>query len=307
MIMLLTAAMLCAAAALAEDALTPADVKTMAQAERFVPVDSVWTDGWPSYAQEYGFEPIKLTPSDAYAALYKAYESKRDEGCIEVMKGWGFAQMEEYSVPYGWPKRETIAEEARLGGVFASLEVIRFQGGYADVSDNVLIFLKKEYGDWQLIDFVKGDVDAVRVLSDEGDDAMAVIELLQIGHGTGHYSEQISVYNPVNRRCEAGYTRVGYECPLMDRNLYLSAWADYTYEGLRVVTSVVFGTYEWMGEQTRMFTQRAQAADVYVYAYDAGAQSLRLRVHESHEDLSPAALRAQSIDAYLNGRIFIVN
>lgn len=301
----LLAALLWLASGAAAQALSPSDVRTWDEAEQFT--GGVWPLGRQSYAQENGFSPVHLTPKEACAALNRAYEREQEAGYAAVLRGWGFDQADEagFWTPYGWPERRTLGESVRLGEFYADLEVIRFTGGFADASDNSLIFMKKEYGDWQLIDLVMGDARELRVAGDEGDTASAFIELLTVGHGTGFYAEQIDVYNPVTRRCEAAYTREGFDCPLEDRNMYLSAWADYDYDGLKVVATAVFGGYEGQGD-ARVFTQRAQVSDVYVYAYDAADRGLHLRVHERHEGLNPAVLRAQSVGDYLSGGVLFV-
>ena len=302
LVLWLFAAMLacCAFACAAE--MTPYDVTNMEEAERFVPFDAVWAQPRPSYAQEYGFTQVTITPDDAYARLKKAYSEKQAAGYAAVMQGWGFAALDEDSAPYGWPERRTLGEDIYMDGESVSLEAIRFSGGYADVSEQTLLFMKREYGEWQLIDMVRGEAESVRMTSEDSS-AEALIECLLIGHGTGYYAEMISVYNPRTRRSEAAYTREGHECPLMDRNLYVSSWADYDYDGLRIVASSVFGTYEQAGTM-RTFTQRAQAADVYVYALEG--DGMHLRVHERYEDLSPAVLRGQSVSAYLSGDILFL-
>ena len=155
---------------------------------------------------------------------------------------------------------------------------------------------------WQLIDCVRGDAKALRAADEEGMSGIAFIECEEIGHGTGYYAEMVQVYNPVTRQTEAAYTRTGYECPFDDRNLFLSADADYGWDGLRIVVSAVFGGYTWEGD-CRVFTQRAQLSEVYAYGYDADTHSLSLGVHGRCEGLSVAALRAVSVSEYLGGEV----
>ena len=298
----LTALLLAALCALCAPALalSPAEVTTWAQAEGLIPMDSLWPALRPSYAQQYGFTPAVLTPEDALASLIRAYDAEGEAGYGPVLCGWGLTQAADGWIPYGRPERVTLSEGVNLAGTFADVAAIRFQGDWA--SDVSLIFVREEYGGWRLIDCVCGDAKALRIADDVG---AAFIECEEIGHGTGYYAEMVQVYNPVTRQTEAAYTRTGCECPFSDRSLYLSADADYGWDGLRIVVSAVFGSYEQEGE-CRVFTQRAQLSEVYAYGCDAQTHSLSLGVHGRCEGLSPAALRAVSVSEYLGGSVGFV-
>ena len=301
----LTALLLAALCALCAPALalSPDEVTTWAQAETIIPMDRLWPATQPSYAQQYGFAPIALSPEDAYSALTRAYDAAHEEGYAPVLSGWGLAQAVDGWIPYGRPERVTLGEGVNLAGTYADVEAVRFQGDWS--SDVSLIFIREEYGDWRLIDCVRGDAKALHVADEEGMSGIAFIECEEIGHGTGYYAEMVQVYNPVTRQTEAAYTRAGYECPFDDRNLYLSADADYGWDGLRVVVSAVFGDYAWE-DACRVFTQRAQLSEVYAYGYDADTHSLSLGVHGRCEGLSVAALRAVSVSEYLGGEVGFV-
>ena len=301
----LTALLLAALCALCAPALalSPDEVTTWAQAETIIPMDGLWPATRPSYAQQYGFAPVALSPEDACGALNRAYASAHEEGYAPVLSGWGLTQAADGWIPYGRPERVTLGEGVNLAGTYADVEAIRFQGDWS--SDVSLIFVREEYGDWWLIDCVRGDAKALRVADEEGMSGIAFIECEEIGHGTGYYAEMVQVYNPVTRQTEAAYTRTGYECPFDDRNLYLSADADYGWDGLRIVVSAVFGGYTWEGD-CRVFTQRTQLSEVYAYGYDADTHSLSLGVQGRCEGLSVAALRAVSVSEYLGGDVGFV-
>ena len=296
----LTALLLAALCALCAPvlALSPDDVNSWAQAEAILPMDGLWPAVKPSYAQQYGFAPMELAPQDALAALNRAYNAAHEAGYDPVLNEWGLTQAA--WIPYGRPERVALGEGVNLAGTYADVEAIRFQGDWS--SDVSLIFVREEYGGWQLIDCVRGDAKALRAVDEEGMSGIAFIECEEIGHGTGYYAEMVQVYNPVTRQTEAAYTRTGYECPFDDRNLFLSTDADYGWDGLRIVVSAVFGGYTWEGD-CRVFTQRAQLSEVYAYGYDADTHSLSLGVHGRCEGLSVAALRAVSVSEYLGGEV----
>ena len=196
-----------------------------------------------------------------------------------------------------------LGENVNLAGTRANVEAIRFDGDWSSAVS--LIFVREEYGDWRLIDCVHGDARALCVANDEGADGIAFIECEEIGHGTGYYAELVQVYNPVTRQSEAVYTRTGYECPLADRNLFLSADAQYDWDGLRIVVSAVFGSYA-QEDGCRVFTQRTQMSEVYAYGYDANAHSLTLGAHGRCEGLSPAVLGSVSVSEYLGRTVGFV-
>ena len=296
----LTALLLAALCALCAPvlALSPDDVNSWAQAEAILPMDGLWPAVKPSYAQQYGFAPVELAPQDALDTLNRAYNAAHEAGYDPVLSGWGLTQAA--WIPYGRPEHVTLGEGVNLAGTYADVEAIRFQGDWS--SDVSLIFVREEYGGWQLIDCVRGDAKALRAADEEGMSGIAFIECEELGHGTGYYAEMVQVYNPVTRQTEAAYTRTGYECPFDDRNLFLSADADYGWDGLRIVVSAVFGGYTWEGD-CRVFTQRAQMSEVYAYGYDADTHSLSLGVHGRCEGLSVAALRAVSVSEYLGGEV----
>ena len=296
----LTALLLAALCALCAPvlALSPDDVSSWAQAEAILPMDGLWPAVEPSYAQQYGFAPVELATQDALAALNRAYNAAHEAGYDPVLSEWGLTQAA--WIPYGRPECVMLGEGVNLAGTYADVEAIRFQGDWS--SDVSLIFVREEYGGWQLIDCVRGDAKALRAADEEGMSGIAFIECEELGHGTGYYAEMVQVYNPVTRQTEAAYTRTGYECPFDDRNLFLSTDADYGWDGLRIFVSAVFGGYTWEGD-CRVFTQRAQLSEVYAYGYDADTHSLSLGVHGRCEGLSVAALRAVSVSEYLGGEV----
>ena len=268
-------------------------------------MDGLWPAVTPSYAQKHGYQPVKLAPEDALAALKRAYDGAQEAGYGAVLRGWGLAEAADDGewIPYGRPERVALGENVNLAGTMTDVEAIRFDGDWSSAVS--LIFVREEYGDWRLIDCVHGDAGALRVANDEGADGIAFIECEEIGHGTGYYAELVQVYNPVTRQSEAVYTRTGYECPLADRNLFLSADAQYDWDGLRIVVSAVFGSYA-QEDGRRVFTQRAQMSEVYAYGYDANAHSLTLGAHGRCEGLSPAALGSVSVSEYLGGSVGFV-
>ena len=286
-------------------AVSPDEVTCWAQAEELISMDGLWTAVTPSYAQKHGYQPVKLTPEDALAALKRAYDGAQEAGYGAVLRGWGLAEAADDGewIPYGRPERVALGENVNLAGTMTDVEAIRFDGDWSSAVS--LIFVREEYGDWRLIDCVHGDAGALRVANDEGADGIAFIECEEIGHGTGYYAELVQVYNPVTRQSEAVYTRTGYECLLADRNLFLSADAQYDWDGLRIVVSAVFGSYA-QEDDRRVFTQRAQMSEVYAYGYDANEHSLTLGAHGRCEGLSPAALGSVSVSEYLGGSIGFV-
>ena len=296
----LTALLLAALCALCAPvlALSPDDVSSWAQAEAILPMDGLWPAVKPSYAQQYGFAPMELAPQDALAALNRAYNAAHEAGYDPVLSEWGLTQAA--WIPYGRPERVTLGEGVNFAGTYADVEAIRFQGDWS--SDVSLIFVREEYGGWQLIDCVRGDAKALRAADEEGMSGIAFIECEEIGHGTGYYAEMVQVYNPVTRQIEAAYTRTGYECPFEDQNMFLTADAHYDWDGLRVVVAAVFGGYA-QEDGCRVFTQRAQMSEVYAYGYDANAHSLTLGAHGRCEGLSPAALSTVSVSEYLGGNV----
>lgn len=283
-------------------AVSPEEVTSWAQAEALIGLDGLWPAVRLSYAQEHGFAPVELAPQDALAALNRAYEGAREAGYGAVLRGWGLteAAADGEWIPYGRPERVALGVEVNLAGTAADVEAIRFDGDWFSAVS--LIFVREEYGDWQLIDCVRGDAKTLRIANDEGTDGIAFIECGETGHGTGYYAELVQVYNPVTRGCEAAYTRTGYECPFEDRNLYLSADAHYDWDRLRIVVSAVFGSYAQQ-DGRRVFTQRAQMSEVYAYGYDAQTHALTLGAHGCCEGLSPAALMAVSVSEYLSGGV----
>ena len=286
-------------------AVSPDEVTCWAQAEELISMDGLWTAVTPSYAQKHGYQPVKLTPEDALAALKRAYDGAQEAGYGAVLRGWGLAEAADDGewIPYGRPERVALGENVNLAGTRANVEAIRFDGDWSSAVS--LIFVREEYGDWRLIDCVHGDAGALRVANDEGADGIAFIECEEIGHGTGYYAELVQVYNPLTRQIEAVYTRTGYECPLADRNLFLGADAQYDWDGLRIVVSAVFGSYA-QEDDRRIFTQRAQMSEVYAYGYDANTHSLNLGAHGRCEGLSPAALGSVSVSEYLGGSVGFV-
>ena len=286
-------------------AVSPDEVTCWAQAEELISMDGLWTAVTPSYAQKHGYQPVKLTPEDALAALKRAYDGAQEAGYGAVLRGWGLAEAADDGewIPYGRPERVALGKNVNLAGTMTDVEAIRFDGDWSSAVS--LIFVREEYGDWRLIDCVHGDAGALRVANDEGADGIAFIECEEIGHGTGYYAELVQVYNPVTRQSEAVYTRTGYECLLADRNLFLSADAQYDWDGLRIVVSAVFGSYA-QEDDRRVFTQRAQMSEVYAYGYDANEHSLTLGAHGRCEGLSPAALGSVSVSEYLGGSVGFV-
>ena len=286
-------------------AVSPDEVTCWAQAEELISMDGLWTAVTPSYAQKHGYQPVKLTPEDALAALKRAYDGAQEAGYGAVLRGWGLTEAADDGewIPYGRPERVALGENVNLAGTMTDVEAIRFDGDWSSAVS--LIFVREEYGDWRLIDCVHGDAGALRVANDEGADGIAFIECEEIGHGTGYYAELVQVYNPLTRQIEAVYTRTGYECPLADRNLFLSADAQYDWDGLRIVVSAVFGSYA-QEDDRRVFTQRAQMSEVYAYGYDANEHSLTLGAHGRCEGLSPAALGSVSVSEYLGGSVGFV-
>lgn len=294
LVLLMSMLLLSAACACAQE-LQAEDVKTMEEAAQFVDPAELAPCSFFSLAQENGFEPKNLSPEEAYKALQAAYDDGREAATANWLREWGI-DME----LYGRPERCALGEDVRLGNRFVSLEALVFGSQYGD--EQSLLFMKEEYGEWQMIDYVQGGAKRICVLSDEGEEALALIETETLGHGTGFSAQWVGVYNPVNRAFEAAYTREGYSCTLADRNLFVSSWADYSPWGLRIVNAWSFGGYEWQDDGTQVFTQRAQRSDVSVYAYDVQKQALHLRVHEEHEGLSPAVLRATDVESYLSGK-----
>ena len=286
-------------------AVSPDEVTCWAQAEELISMDGLWTAVTPSYAQKHGYQPVKLTPEDALAALKRAYDGAQEAGYGAVLRGWGLAEAADDGewIPYGRPERVALGKNVNLAGTMTDVEAIRFDGDWSSAVS--LIFVREEYGDWRLIDCVHGDAGALRVANDEGADGIAFIECEEIGHGTGYYAELVQVYNPVTRQSEAVYTRTGYECLLADRNLFLSADAQYDWDGLRIVVSAVFGSYA-QEDDRRVFTKRAQMSEVYAYGYDANEHSLTLGAHGRCEGLSPAALGSVSVSEYLGGSVGFV-
>ena len=286
-------------------AVSPDEVTCWAQAEELISMDGLWTAVTPSYAQKHGYQPVKLTPEDALAALKRAYDGAQEAGYGAVLRGWGLTEAADDGewIPYGRPERVALGENVNLAGTMTDVEAIRFDGDWSSAVS--LIFVREEYGDWRLIDCVRGDAGALRVANDEGADGIAFIECEEIGHGTGYNAELVQVYNPVTRQSEAVYTRTGYECLLADRNLFLSADAQYDWDGLRIVVSAVFGSYA-QEDDRRVFTQRAQMSEVYAYGYDANEHSLTLGAHGRCEGLSPAALGSVSVSEYLGGSVGFV-
>ena len=286
-------------------AVSPDEVTCWAQAEELIGMDGLWPAVTPSYAQKHGYQPVKLTPEDALAALKRAYDGAQEAGYGAVLRGWGLTEAADDGewIPYGRPERVALGENVNLAGTMTDVEAIRFDGDWSSAVS--LIFVREEYGDWRLIDCVHGDARALCVANDEGADGIAFIECEEIGHGTGYYAELVQVYNPVTRQSEAVYTRTGYECLLADRNLFLSADAQYDWDGLRIVVSAVFGSYA-QEDDRRVFTQRAQMSEVYAYGYDANEHSLTLGAHGRCEGLSPAALGSVSVSEYLGGSVGFV-
>ena len=283
-------------------AVSPDEVTCWAQAEELIGMDGLWPAVTPSYAQKRGYQPVKLTPEDALAALKRAYDGAQEAGYGAVLRGWGLTEAADDGewIPYGRPERVALGENVNLAGTMTDVEAIRFDGDWSSAVS--LIFIREEYGDWRLIDCVRGDARALCVANDEGADGCAFIECEEIGHGTGYYAELVQVYNPVTRQSEAVYTRTGYECPFDDRNLFLSTDADYDWDGLRIVVSAVFGSYA-QEDDRRIFTQRAQMSEVYAYGYDANTHSLTLGAHGRCEGLSPAVLGSVSVSEYLGGEV----
>ena len=283
-------------------AVSPDEVTSWAQAEELIGMDGLWPAVTPSYAQKHGYQPVELAPEDALAALKRAYDGAQEAGYGAVLRGWGLTEAADDGewIPYGRPERVTLGGNVNLAGTMADVEAIRFDGDWSSAVS--LIFVREEYGSWQLIDCVRGDARALCVANDDGIDGIAFIECEEIGHGTGYYAELVQVYNPVTRQSEAAYTRTGYECPLEDQNMFLTADAHYDWDGLRVVVAAVFGGYA-QEDGCRVFTQRAQMSEVYAYGYDANAHSLTLGAHGRCEGLSPAALSAVSVSEYLGGNV----
>lgn len=281
-------------------AVSPEEVTSWAQAEELIGMDGLWPAVRPSYAQAHGFAPVELAPEDALAALKRAYDGAQEAGYGAVLRGWGMTEDTDEWIPYGRPERVTLGENVNLAGMASDVEAIRFDEDWSSAVS--LIFVREEYGDWRLIDCVRGEAGALRVANDEGVDGIAFIECGETGHGTGYYAELVQVYNPVTRQSEAAYTRTGYECPFEDQNMFLTADAHYDWDGLRIVVSAVFGSYAQQ-DGRRIFTQRAQMSEVYAYGYDADAHSLTLGAHGRCEGLSPAALMAVSVGEYLGGGV----
>ena len=283
-------------------AVSPDEVTCWAQAEELIGMDGLWPAVTPSYAQKHGYQPVELAPEDALAALKRAYDGAQEAGYGAVLRSWGLTKAADDGewIPYGRPERVTLGGNVNLAGTMADVEAIRFRGDWSSAVS--LIFVREEYGSWQLIDCVRGDARALRVANDEGIDGIAFIECEEIGHGTGYYAELVQVYNPVTRQSEAAYTRTGYGCPFEDQNMFLTADAHYDWDGLRVVVAAVFGGYA-QEDGCRVFTQRAQMSEVYAYGYDANAHSLTLGAHGRCEGLSPAALSAVSVGEYLGGNV----
>ena len=286
-------------------AVSPDAVTSWAQAEELIGLDGLWPAVQPSYAQEHGFAPVELAPQDALAALNRAYEDAQESGYGAVLRNWGLTEAANDGkwIPYGRPERVVLGGNVNLAGSAADIEAIRFDGDWFSAIS--LIFIRKEYGSWQLVDCVCGDAKTLYIANEEGTDGIAFIECEEIGHGTGYYAELVQVYNPVTHRSEAAYTRTGFECPFEDSNLYLNADAHYDWDGLRIVVSAVFGSYTRQ-DGRRVFTQRAQMSEVFAYGYDAQTNTLSLGAHGRCEGLSPAALEAVSVGEYLSGGIGFV-
>ena len=261
-------------------------VTTMAEAYALIPEDSLRSDGWMSYAQEYGFAPVALTPEEAYNALRAAYDV--DQGAqsyAPLFRGWGFGEesgMSPYLPRYAWPSRRTLCEAVPTVLGEMSVEIIAFDGGGSWQEEGALVFARTWGGEWRLIDYVPGEAESALTCGDDYAKGL-LIPFLQRGHGTGYYSEDIALYNPLTRRCEGGYTRIGHDVP-RDYGLYVASqvYTDVSGYGVTVVRSTAFATSEQSGAEYTL-TQRAQEASVTVYALrddgsfeqitDAGAQN----------------------------------
>ena len=274
-------------------------VTTMEEAYALIPEESLWQDGWPSYAQQFGFEPVALTPEAAYDALRAAYEEDQGVQSYEgLFYGWGMTEIHdmEWFIPtYCYPTQRVICEEIDTVKDTVSIEVISFFGNGQWEEAGALVFAKYWGGEWQLIDYMPYEPETVLLC---GEDYMRgiLIQFLCHGHGTGYYAEQIALYNPLTRRCEGGYTRVGHDMP-RDYGMYVASHAFSSISGVTIVRSTAFATSEWSGEgYSNIYTQRAQDGHVYVYAFDAQDGSFALTLETGAESASPALLWALSMN-----------
>ena len=267
-------------------------VATMGEAYALIPEDSLWTDGWLSYAQEYGFEPIRLTPDAAYDALRAAYDADQGvESYAELFQTWGLGEAKgAYYLPiYCWPTRRTICEAVPTARGEISIEVVAFDGSGDWQEDGALIFMKPWGREWQLIDYMPYEAEGVLLCGDESLRGV-LIQFLCYGHGTGYYAEQIALYNPLTRRCEGGYTRIGHDVP-RDYGMYVVSQVYTDSMRVIVVSSTAFATGEWSGEgYGYTYTQRAQDTHAYVYSFDEQDGSFTLTVDAGVENASPAIL-----------------
>lgn len=245
-------------------------VTSMEEARALMPDgdESLWQDEpLPSYAQEHGFAPVALTPQEAVRAIRGAYDAAGGEGCAETLRGWGFTAESPWLDAAAWhlvgEPRTILSELYMTGGRELSLTVVPVAegGGWGDAF--ALVFTKEWPGDWTLSDCVPGEAGDALVCGDPGG---ALIEFTTYGHGSGFYIEEVSLYNPLTRRCEAAYTRIGHE--LYDAyGLYVWAQAFADGNGLSVVRSMAFATEEWEEETGRYrYDQRAQEAFLWRYA-----------------------------------------
>ena len=275
----------------ARERLAAEAVTTMEEAYALIPEEELWFGTpQPSYAQKYGYEPVALTPEAAYDALRAAYDEDQGVESYEALfHGWGLSQasrMEGFIPSYCWPARRTLCEEVETVRDELSIEVVTFYGNGGWEEEGALVFAKYWGEEWKLIDYVLTEPESVLLCGEDYRKGI-LIQFLCHGHGTGHYSEQIALYNPLSRRCEGSYTRVGHEVP-RDYGMYVASQV-YTDEGITVLRSTAFAT----GEQVQdgyVYIQRAQEAHVYVYQLNAQDGSFALTVDLGVENASPALL-----------------
>lgn len=283
-------------ALVAEIRRTARAVTMMEEAYALIPEESLWQNGWPSYAQQYGYDPIALTPDEAYSALRAAYEE--DEG-VQSYEGlfydWGMTNIHDWKgfVPtYCYPMRRVICEEIDTVRGTLSIEVVTFYGNGQWEEAGALVFAKYWGGEWQLIDYMPYEPENVLLCGEDYSRGM-LIQFLCHGHGTGYYAEQIALYNPLTQRCEGGYTRVGHDVP-RDYGLYLTSQVfldTSNVYGVSIVRSTAFATSEWNAQECDdVYTQRAQDAHLYVYALNEQDGSFALTTDMGIENVSPALL-----------------
>lgn len=261
-------------------------VTNMQEAQAFVTVEGFLADAWPSFAQALGLAPVRMTPEEASAALASAYN--RTGNCADTLRLWGIAPSDE--LPYALPgeacppqpPREILEADTLLGEL--SVTVIPLQdGGWGEAG--ALVFTKFWGQDWQLVDYVPGEAKGVlRCGENEG----ALLEFALYGHGTGYYAESVSLYNPLARRVETAYTRIGHDVPLGGYGLYVSGQTMGDAMGFTVVQCLAFATDEETQGMTR-YVQRAAQTVCQRYRLDADG-GFSLVASGTLDNASPALL-----------------